>query len=152
MHNERPADPEWVALADKLTEDAAKALNAFVVVVAAQEGGKLGVSIGGDRALGPETQSMVKAIEDYGIEGFLHLLAHKVGETEKAKDMKLVFEPGAFDDFEGTPEELQDVLAQLHQSMADGTLLARSTPMSEEEQADIERRVAEAAKRRARPM
>ena len=49
------------------------------------------------------------------------------------KKPEIVFAPGCFDNFDGTQEELQDMLAQLHQMVEDGTLLEKSTPVSDEE-------------------
>lgn len=34
--------------------------------------------------------------------------------TEKDKPVKVVFAPGAFDDFEGTQEELDELIAEVH--------------------------------------
>jgi hypothetical protein len=50
--------------------------------------------------------------------------------TEK---LKLEFAPGCFDDFDGTQEELQEMIAQLHKMLDDGTLFEHSEPVSEEE-------------------
>ena len=49
------------------------------------------------------------------------------------KKPEIVFAPGCFDNFDGTQEELQDVIAQIHQMLEDGTLLENSEPLSEEE-------------------
>jgi hypothetical protein len=45
------------------------------------------------------------------------------------KDLKIEFAPGCFDNFEGTQEELQEMIAMLHQMAADGTLDENSTPV-----------------------
>lgn len=45
------------------------------------------------------------------------------------KDLKIEFAPGCFDNFEGTQEELQEMIAMLHQMVADGTLDENSTPV-----------------------
>jgi hypothetical protein len=50
--NRLPIDPEWVRKADALAEAAAKELG-MVVLVAIQEGGKLGVCVAGQPAKGP---------------------------------------------------------------------------------------------------
>jgi hypothetical protein len=39
--------------------------------------------------------------------------------TEENKTVKVVFEPGCFDDFEGTQEELDELIAEIN-SMFDG--------------------------------
>lgn len=49
------------------------------------------------------------------------------------KKPEIVFAPGCFDNFNGTQEELQDMIAQIHQMLEDGTLLENSEPLSEEE-------------------
>lgn len=49
------------------------------------------------------------------------------------KKPEIVFAPGCFDNFDGTQEELQDMIAQIHQMLEDGTLLENSEPLSEEE-------------------
>ena len=45
------------------------------------------------------------------------------------KDLKIEFAAGCFDNFEGTQEELQEMIAMLHQMVADGTLDENSTPV-----------------------
>lgn len=49
------------------------------------------------------------------------------------KKPEIVFAPGCFDNFDGTQEELQDMIAQIHQMLEDGTLLENSDPLSDEE-------------------
>ena len=39
---------------------------------------------------------------------------------------KLIFAPGAFDDFEGTQEELDQLVSEIHKKLEDGTLFADS--------------------------
>lgn len=39
---------------------------------------------------------------------------------------KLIFAPGAFDDFEGTQEELDKLVSEIHKKFEDGTLFADS--------------------------
>jgi len=34
--------------------------------------------------------------------------------TEESKPVKVIFEPGCFDDFEGTQEELDELVAEIH--------------------------------------
>ena len=55
--------------------------------------------------------------------------------TDKKPEIK--FAPGCFDNFEGTQEELQDMLAQLHQMVEDGTLFENSVPIDPEEEAEL---------------
>ena len=63
------------------------------------------------------------------------------------KKLKVEIAPGAFDNFEGTQEELQELLAQIHQMAEDGTLFDNSRPVSDEEAEAAWRRIEEAAKR-----
>ena len=63
------------------------------------------------------------------------------------KKLKVEIAPGAFDNFEGTQEELQELLAQIHQMAENGTLFENSRPVSDEEAEAAWRRIEEAAKR-----
>jgi hypothetical protein len=47
--------------------------------------------------------------------------------------LKIVFAEGCFDDFDGTQEELQAVIADLHQQLEDGTLFDNAIPVPEDE-------------------
>lgn len=47
--------------------------------------------------------------------------------------LKIVFAEGAFDGFEGTQEELQELIADLHQQLEDGTLFDNAIPVPEDE-------------------
>ena len=54
-------------------------------------------------------------------------------------DMKIVFMDGCFDDFEGTQDELNELIAELNKQLQDGTLLMNAEPLSDEdEQALVE--------------
>ena len=50
--------------------------------------------------------------------------------TEK---LKVVFAPGCFDGFDGSEEELAELLAEIHKMAEDGTLFENSKQLSEEE-------------------
>ena len=50
------------------------------------------------------------------------------------KDLKIEFAPGCFDNFEGTQEELQEMIAMLHQMVANGTLDENSTPVDPDDE------------------
>ena len=54
------------------------------------------------------------------------------------KSMKIEFAPGCFDDFDGTQEELDELVAQLTAMAASGELLAKSTPVDFDEEDDEE--------------
>jgi hypothetical protein len=54
--------------------------------------------------------------------------------TEK---MKIVFAEGCFDDFDGTEEELAEIIADLQTMVDDGTLLENSERLTPEEEDDL---------------
>ena len=47
--------------------------------------------------------------------------------------LKIVFAEGAFDNFEGTQEELDELIADLNKQLEDGTLFDNSVPVTEED-------------------
>ena len=47
--------------------------------------------------------------------------------------MKLKFAPGCFDNFDGTQEELDALIAELQKMTEDGTIFDNAKPISEEE-------------------
>tara|TARA_R110002126_G_scaffold14831_4_gene61694 strand:+ start:2517 stop:2717 length:201 start_codon:yes stop_codon:yes gene_type:complete len=44
---------------------------------------------------------------------------------------KIIFAEGCFDGFEGTPEEMAEMLADIHRMAEDGTLFENSEPVDE---------------------
>lgn len=56
--------------------------------------------------------------------------------TEKKK-MELVFQKGCFDNFEGTPEELAELVAHIKQMVESGEILEHGRPLSEEEEEEL---------------
>lgn len=56
--------------------------------------------------------------------------------TEEKKPLEIVFMPGCFDDFDGTQEELDEMIAQIHQMASTGELMEKSTPIDIEALAD----------------
>ena len=50
------------------------------------------------------------------------------------KKVKITFAPGAFDGFDGTQEELQEMIAMLRQMANDGTLEQNSTPVDPDDE------------------
>ena len=50
------------------------------------------------------------------------------------KKPEIIFAPGCFDNFDGTQEELQELIAHIHQMAQDGTLFENSEPLSPEEE------------------
>ena len=47
--------------------------------------------------------------------------------------MKLVFAPGCFDDFEGTQEELEEIIREIEAMVKDGSIMEKATIMDPEE-------------------
>lgn len=66
--------------------------------------------------------------------------------TEDKKEMKIVFAPGCFDNFDGTQEELDEMVAEI-QKMFEGKtgeeLKAMSRPLDEEDFDDLPEEVIE---------
>jgi len=63
------------------------------------------------------------------------------------KDTKIEFAPGCFDDFEGTQEELAELMAHIRTMVANGTLLENSTPVDDEEAEEVLKMLAQKEKR-----
>lgn len=53
------------------------------------------------------------------------------------KTPKVEFAPGCFDNFEGTQEELQDLIAEIHRQVESGEFLENAEPATEEEIEEI---------------
>jgi hypothetical protein len=56
---------------------------------------------------------------------------------KKETKLKIEFAEGCFDNFNGTQEELAELLADIHQMVNDGTLMEHSTPLSPEDEAEF---------------
>lgn len=52
--------------------------------------------------------------------------------TEEKKPLKIVFEPGCFDDFEGTQEELNELMEAIQKQIESGDFLENSRELDEE--------------------
>lgn len=50
------------------------------------------------------------------------------------KKPTIEFAPGCFDDFDGTQDELQELIAHIHQMANDGTLFQESEPLMPDEE------------------
>jgi hypothetical protein len=53
------------------------------------------------------------------------------------KKLKVIFSPGCFDGFEGSEEELAELLAEIHKMAEDGTIMENARQLSEEEEEDL---------------
>lgn len=56
--------------------------------------------------------------------------------TEDFPKLKVVIAPGAFDDFEGSQEELDELMAQIHTMINNGSLFENSTAIDIDDLAD----------------
>ena len=59
----------------------------------------------------------------------------------QSKKPEIVFAPGCFDNFDGTQEELQELIASIHQMNEDGTLFENSEPVDDDEAEEIMQRI-----------
>jgi hypothetical protein len=57
-------------------------------------------------------------------------------KDDNKKPIKIVFAEGCFDDFEGTQEELDELVAQLTEMAEDGSLLEKSVAVDVEDVED----------------
>ena len=59
---------------------------------------------------------------------------------EERKELKVVFAPGCFDSFEGTQEELDELMAEIGRLITTGELFEQATPLDLDEMTDEELR------------
>lgn len=57
----------------------------------------------------------------------------KQDKNNEDKSMKIVFAEGCFDDFDGTQEELDELVAQLSEMASSGELFENATPIDFED-------------------
>ena len=67
-----------------------------------------------------------------------------MSEKKLPNGMKLVFAPGCFDSFEGTQEELDELINEIEKGFADGTFFEKATPITEEDIDDMDDEALEA--------
>ncbi len=53
--------------------------------------------------------------------------------TSERKELKVEFAPGAFDHFDGTQEELDELIASIHAAIESGELFDQSRELTDEE-------------------
>ena len=58
--------------------------------------------------------------------------------ADDCKDLKIVFAPGCFDHFEGTQEELDELMAEITQMVKSGEILDKSTPVDDLDDDELE--------------
>jgi hypothetical protein len=61
----------------------------------------------------------------------IKICTHLIGyiKMTQPKKLKIEFAPGCFDNFDGTQEELDSLIAQLTQQVESGELMEKSTPV-----------------------
>ena len=52
--------------------------------------------------------------------------------TEEKKPLKIIFEPGCFDNFEGTQEELNELMESIKKEFESGSFMENSRAVDEE--------------------
>lgn len=57
--------------------------------------------------------------------------------ADELKDLKIEFAPGCFDHFEGTQEELDELIAEITTAIANGDLLDQSEELTDEAFAEL---------------
>ena len=57
--------------------------------------------------------------------------------TDKKKPLTVEFVPGCFDQFDGTQEELDELMAEIHRMVASGDLAEYSRELTEEDFDDL---------------
>lgn len=68
--------------------------------------------------------------------------------NEHDKLTKIEFAPGCFDDFEGTQEELNELIADLKNMVTSGTLWENTLPVDEKEEEELIKLLAQKQARR----
>jgi len=57
--------------------------------------------------------------------------------SAESGERKIIFAPGCFDNFEGTQEELQELLAEIQRLITTGEFFEQATPLSDEDMDDL---------------
>ena len=58
-------------------------------------------------------------------------------KEDENKQLKVQFAPGCFDNFEGTQEELDEMMAEINQLIESGEFFEKARPLSEETLANM---------------
>lgn len=57
---------------------------------------------------------------------------------DEMKEIKIVFAPGCFDNFEGSQEELDELIAEITQMVKTGEILEKSVPVEDLDDDELE--------------
>lgn len=80
---------------------------------------------------------LIEAMEDgYLFESFKDYMI-------KEEPLKVVFAPGCFDDFDGTQDELDDLISQIHKMVETGEIFEKSTKVDLDDMTDEDREIVE---------
>lgn len=63
------------------------------------------------------------------------------------KEIKIVFSPGCFDNFDGTQDELDQLVKEIRDMVSDGSLFDEARPLTEEDLNDLPPEVLESIAR-----
>lgn len=55
------------------------------------------------------------------------------GRDEPKPELKVVFAEGCFDDFDGSQDELAEMIAEIHKMAKDGTIMEGARPLTDKE-------------------
>lgn len=64
-------------------------------------------------------------------------IAEQVEKDIEEKPLRVEFVPGCFDGFEGTQEELDELIKMIEAKVADGSIFTESQPLDEEEDLEV---------------
>lgn len=67
-------------------------------------------------------------------------IAEKIEKDNEpeTKPLEVVFMPGCFDSFEGTQEELEEIMAMIQAKVADGSILTEARQLDLDDEDDLE--------------
>lgn len=60
-------------------------------------------------------------------------MSDQSNDNDKDKEIKVTFMPGCFDSFEGTQEEIDELVAQIRKMAVSGKLAEEAVPIKEED-------------------
>ena len=58
-------------------------------------------------------------------------------KPEPKPELKVVFAEGCFDDFDGSQDELAEMIAEIHRMAKDGTIMEGARPLTDKEIEDL---------------
>lgn len=58
--------------------------------------------------------------------------------SNQTKKLNVVFMEGCFDNFEGSPEELEELISEIHRMNESGELMDNARPLTEAEEEELD--------------